>query len=221
MSGQHHDDYAVEPLPGLPQRLPEGEHIVWQGAPIWRDLVLHAFHLRAVGFYFGLLIAWRVWFRWSEGGGRAAAITFLSLASIAALGLGLLCLVAWLSSRTTLYTLTNRRLVMRVGIALPVAVNIPFGLVGAAGLRVGANGVGDIVLSLVSGNRISFGHLWPHVRPWRFSRPEPLLRSIGNVEAVAAGLAAALLGEAVKVAIPASGAKEDHAVIGYANVQTS
>ena len=28
-----HDDFHIEPVPGLPAELPDGEHIVWQGKP--------------------------------------------------------------------------------------------------------------------------------------------------------------------------------------------
>ncbi len=28
-----HDDFAFDPLPGLPEALPAGENILWQGRP--------------------------------------------------------------------------------------------------------------------------------------------------------------------------------------------
>jgi hypothetical protein len=28
-----HDDFQTEPVRGLPENLPEGEHILWQGHP--------------------------------------------------------------------------------------------------------------------------------------------------------------------------------------------
>jgi len=33
--------------------------------------------------------------------------------------------------------------------------------------------------------------LWPHARPWRFARPQPMLRSVPDAQAVAAMLAEA------------------------------
>ena len=33
MSNHEHDDFAVEPLPGLPAQPPKGEVILWQGRP--------------------------------------------------------------------------------------------------------------------------------------------------------------------------------------------
>ena len=34
---EHHDDFDFEPVRGLPQVLPEGERLLWQGAPRWQD----------------------------------------------------------------------------------------------------------------------------------------------------------------------------------------
>ena len=43
-----HDDYAGEPIPGLPADLPEGERLLWQGSPAWMSLAVRAFHIRKV-----------------------------------------------------------------------------------------------------------------------------------------------------------------------------
>ncbi|MGA1462008.1 MAG: hypothetical protein ACO37Y_02315, partial [Steroidobacteraceae bacterium] len=55
----HDHDHEGEPVPGLPERLPEGEHILWQGAPRWTSLAVRAFHVRKLAIYFGLLMALR------------------------------------------------------------------------------------------------------------------------------------------------------------------
>ncbi len=55
-----HDDFKFEPVPGLPEALPEGEHILWQGAPDARHLARDAWGLRWVAGYFVLLAVWRV-----------------------------------------------------------------------------------------------------------------------------------------------------------------
>ena len=65
----HHDD-DFEPVPGLPETLPQGEQMLWQGSPQWWSLALRAFRLREVGVYFGFLMAWRgdtlVGFHWTK-----------------------------------------------------------------------------------------------------------------------------------------------------------
>lgn len=195
-----HDDYAVEPIPGLPERPPEGERVLWQGAPEWRRLARQVFHVRAVGLYFLALILWRAGARLAEtGDARLAVATALGLLPIALIGVGLLALLAWLSARSTIYTITNRRVVLRIGVALPTAINIPFRLVESADLKAASDGIGDIALKLMDSERIGYSTLWPHARPFAINKPRPMLRAIPNAATVAA-----LLGSAVADALPAA-----------------
>ena len=55
-----HDDFAVEPVEGLPERPPEGEFILWQGRPSALALARDALNLWWVVGYFVLLAVWRV-----------------------------------------------------------------------------------------------------------------------------------------------------------------
>ena len=48
-------EHEFEAAPGLPELLPEGEHIVWQAAPDWKQLAIHAFHVRKIAIYFSLM----------------------------------------------------------------------------------------------------------------------------------------------------------------------
>ena len=43
--------------------------------------------------------------------------------------------MAWLSARNTVYTITDRRVVMRIGIVLTLTFNLPFKRIAAAGLQ--------------------------------------------------------------------------------------
>jgi hypothetical protein len=192
-----HDDYAVEPIRGLPEALPPDETILWQGAPEVWEMAKHVFHIRLVAAYLLGLTAWRFSVHLQAGNLPAAVVATLSLLTISLLGLGLLLLLAWLCSRTSVYTITSKRIVMRIGVALPTAINIPFAMIGAAGLRADANGTGDISLALTSEDRLAWSNFWPHVRPWRLAKPQPMLRGIANVHAVAG-----LLGDALAVALP-------------------
>lgn len=179
-------EHEGEPLPGLPERLPDGETILWQGAPDARLLGRRAFHLRGIALYFLVLAAWRGAVLWPEGAGSVVTGVALILL-LGAVPLGILTIIAQLSARSTLYTLTEHRLVMRVGIALPLTLHIPYALIGTAAARVEADGTGDVVLSVMPPNRVSYIALWPHARPWRFGRPEPMLRGLRDA-AVPAGI---------------------------------
>ena len=121
----------------------------------------------------------------------------LSLARTAALGAAacaILGTLAYLNGRVTIYTLTDRRLLIRFGVALQITMNLPFGEVREAHLRVGEDGIGDIPLVLGDTRRVGYIVLWPHVRPWRLTRPQPMLRAVPDATEVA-GLLAAALGE--------------------------
>jgi hypothetical protein len=187
------NEHDYEPIPGLPAALPPGESIVWQGAPCWRNLAWRALRVRQFAAYFSILTLWAVTSEVSGGAGAAGvALSALRLTGLAVLALCLLSLFGWLVARTTLYTVTTRRVVMRIGIALPITLQIPFRLIEAADLRAWPDGSGDIALRLGGGERIAYLLLWPHARPWKIARPVPSLRSIAD-----AATAARLLGRAL------------------------
>ena len=191
--GEHDDEAA----PGLPAPLPVGERLLWRGAPDWRVLARRSFHLYKLAAYFGVLIAWRFISSLADGGGlAAAAASTLWTLPLAALALGFIAVLAWLVASNTVYTLTDRRVVMRVGIVLTVTFNLPLRRIEAARLHALPGGVdgraGDIALVLDAEDRIGYIHLWPHVRPWRFARTEPMLRALPDAAPVAQLLADAL-----------------------------
>lgn len=185
-------DFDVEPLPGLPERPPQGETILWQGSPDWRRLAAAVFHIRAVALYFGALIIWQFAAAWHDGGaladalGQSAMLLAFALASI-----GLLSLLAFAMARAAVYTLTNRRVVMRIGVALPITFNLPFARIEGADLKILGDGVGDIALCLAPGERLAYLVLWPHARPWRLKQPRPALRCVKDARTVAALMAQA------------------------------
>jgi hypothetical protein len=188
-----HDDHEVEPIPGLPALPPEGETILWQGSPYWPTVARRVMHLDMVAVYLALLIAWRA--VGQRGAGRSGidiAMSLLPMVGLSLLALGLLALIAWGIGRTTVYTITNRRIALRFGIALPITFNLPFRAIGAANLRDLGHGRGDIALRLTDEQRIAYLVLWPHARPWQLRTPEPMLRALPDVAKVAT-----LLGEAL------------------------
>jgi Bacterial PH domain len=172
-------EHEFEPVPGLPEALPAGERILWQGAPDARALALRAFHLRKLAIYFALLLLWRGAIALGDGASAWQALRSVAvLTPLALLALGLVGLLAWLSARTTCYTLTNHRVVMRIGIVLTVAFNLPLKRLAAADLREAPLGCGDIALALSGRDRIAWLHLWPHARPWHLRQPQPMLRCV-------------------------------------------
>ncbi|WP_052341559.1 photosynthetic complex putative assembly protein PuhB [Salinarimonas rosea] len=175
---------------GLPAPLPEGETILWQGQPAWRTLARRAMHLRGMSLYFGILAVWAFGEAIVAGEGVPAALLSATwLLALGAAAIGLLSLYAWLSARSTFFTITNERLILSFGVALPMSVNVPFRLLENVALKRWPNGTGDLPLTIKSERRLSYVLFWPYVRPWRFSKVEPMLRAVPQAERVAAILA--------------------------------
>jgi hypothetical protein len=170
-------EYDNEPVRGLPGLLPEGEHILWQSAPDWKQLALNALHIRIGVVYFVVIVLW--------AGINGDANTAFSVGALGAFAIGLFVAFAWGVERTTLYTLTNKRIVMRIGVALNKCINLPLSEIEAANLKMSGNGNGNIVLSLKGAPRLGYGMLWPHARSLRFVRPQPMLRAIPDARNVA------------------------------------
>ena len=179
----------------LPADIPEGERVLWYGRPEWMSLARRAYRADLVVAYFGALAVWNAVVD-SDAGAMAAAIAIGKSMVLGALCLGLLGLLAWLSARTTLYVITSRRIVMKVGIALPIFFNIPYSQIASAALRTFTDGTGEIPLALAPGRRIALLHLWPHARPFHIANPQPALRSIADVGEVAETLRQAMVAEA-------------------------
>jgi Bacterial PH domain len=190
-------EHEYEPVWGLPEKLPEGEAILWQGRPDQRAFARRALHLPGLATYFAVLVAARVASVLMAGASlpvTALDALWFVVPSLLVIALGLF--FAWGVVRTTAYTITNRRVVMRFGIALSMTVNLPFALIHAAAAKLHADGSGDISLALQKPHRVSYLFFWPHARPWHFGRPQPTLRGIADAAGVAQVLARALAGAA-------------------------
>jgi len=190
-------EHEFEAEYGLPAPLPAGERLLWQGQPDGTTLAREALHWRALTLYFGVILAWRAGVVLADGGSAAQALAAAAwLLPLAAFAIGIALVLATLIRRTTVYTLTDRRVVMRIGIVLTVTFNLPYRQIDNAALMLGANGCGDIVLTIGGGNRIGYIHLWPHARPWHVRAPQPMLRALPQAQRVAALLARALQNQA-------------------------
>ena len=181
-----HDDFEIEPVKGLPETPPEGEVILWQGKPNWWVLSKESLNLYWVAGYFVFLAAWRltaVFDLMPLGQAIWASVPFLILGGIAC---AILMVIAWAQAHYTVYTITNRRVAMRIGAALNVTLNLPYTQIGNANLDLRKGGTGTIAFELLGDTRISYLVCWPHVRPWKISPTQPALRCINDAEEIAA-----------------------------------
>jgi len=192
-----HDDFDFEPMRGLPALLPPGEKLLWQGSPDWKSLAIHAYHVRKIAIYFALLVLWRIAAGMSSGHTSSAIVTScLFLAGLGIIAIGVLALLAYCNARSTVYSITSRRVLLRHGIAVPLTMNVPHTLIDNAALKNFSNGTGDIALTLSRRERVGYLITWPHVRPGRIARPEPSFRALPDAPAAARILGLALAAQA-------------------------
>ncbi len=185
---------------GLPETLPAEEKVLWQGSPEWRTFTTKLFHVRKLAIYFVAILVIQAAYTISNGQTTTEVLTAAAGLTVSALvAIGLFMFIGWMMSRAALYTITNKRLVMSVGAALSIDINIPFQQIDAAAVKLNADGSGDIPLTVNNDQPVSYFLMWPHVRPWRFSKPEPMLRGISGAAEVAEILSQALQSDAAGI----------------------
>ncbi|MEO0785115.1 MAG: photosynthetic complex putative assembly protein PuhB [Pseudomonadota bacterium] len=182
-----------EPVPGLPEALPEGERILWQGKPSAKALAIHAFHVRFVAGYFIVATAWRLAAMSSTGAapGEMIGVAGTSLAALVA-AVAVLYAIAWAMARAAIFTVTDARIVMRYGSAIRKYVNLPFSRITSADMRSYGKSAGDICLTTTGPGGVGYIHLWPFARPLKFGRPRPMLRGLTDVSAAVDTLKSAM-----------------------------
>jgi hypothetical protein len=166
---------------GTPQ---PDERVLWKGRPQLGLLARTAFHAHTLGAYMAALAVVALVLGKPDAAIVAGVLGTLLVA--------ILYLLGWASARSTLYILTDTRLIMRIGIAIETRINIPLKQITAAQLRLhGKTGHGDIAFDLAGDRLLGIVLLWPHVRPWHYARPQPMLRAVPEAQALAQMIAEA------------------------------
>ena len=192
-------EYDTEPVRGLPQLPPDDERVLWQGSPHGPSVTRRTFYGGLIAAYFALLAASVVASALMNGATAGDAILgSLHYVVFGAAALALVGLIGWFVQKTTVYTITNRRIAMRIGIALPITLNIPFSKIAAADVKLHDNGSGDISLLPAEDMPLTYFHLWPHVRGLKLKQPEPVLRCVPDARNVSELLVNAMLSAGVK-----------------------
>jgi hypothetical protein len=180
-------------IAGMEGELPPGEEIIWQGKPNWRSLARRMYHADLVAAYFAIIIAGVVLDGIIVHASPIHVIEWVLPLLVGGMAtVGLVLLFAWLTARTTQYTITTRRVVIRFGIALSAVLAIPHRLVGELAVRVHGDHTGDIPLRLKPGQRLALHKVWPHVRGFSLTAPQPMLRGVPQAAVVGSLLSRAM-----------------------------
>ena len=157
------------------------ERVLWKGRPNLPVLTRTAFHMGGFAIYMAAMVLLAlVW-------GNSESAVFL--AGLGVVGAVVIQLIAWRSAKSTLYILTDVRLIMRIGMAVEARINIPLKHIEAAHLHMRGSQYGDIALELGGERLLGYALLWPHVRPFRVARPQPMLRALPDAKEFAKLLA--------------------------------
>jgi hypothetical protein len=183
---------AINPIVVRP-----AETVIWEGLPGWRSAAFRLWHVRLVIAWFAFLAVDGVVRLWRDPNTSDDALLQgeAHLLAIGVLVMTLLLVLAALTAHTTRYTITDRRVIMRIGIGLRAKMAIPFGAIAHVGVRIHPDQTGDIALRLIPGQSVLYPKLWPHARPWHLLRAEPMLRCIALP-----GVAGAILCRAIAAA---------------------
>lgn len=197
-------EHEFEAQHGLPEPLPANERILWQGSPAPGLVAQRVFHIRWIAGYFALMLVWRLASQLHDGVATGHAVVGLLVPGlVAAVGLALLAWLAQATAHTTVYTLTDKRLVLRIGIVLTVSYNLPLRSIDAAHVLPLGDGRAEIALSVRAGTRLAYLHMWPHTRAWHIAHPQPMLRCLEDGAAVAERLVTAWSGANAQAGKPA------------------
>ena len=192
-------EYDTEPVPGLPQNLPEGETLLWQGSPEPKAVARQVLHTKAVTIYFAVLALVPLVICAAQGSELAPALFATArLAIVGAIAIAILNTLSRAIARTTIYSMTSKRIVMRYGVAFPLSLNIPFKEISAIDCKSYADDTADVALSVSGPLRMSYLHLWPHCRAWRFENAQPTLRVLPAGTEIAQTIASTMMAAGVQ-----------------------
>ena len=164
--------------------IPSGEKIYWCGQPDWVSLGYCCYGIKYLIFYF-LVSAFYVVYKIVT---PLTLETFLSLYSsylFSGFLAGMILFgIAFLSARHTCYIITEKRIVIRTGVALVFLLNLPFKNILSIDRQKLTKNRGNIAFTVRSRKRIPYLSCWPSVKGRGFLSPIPAFRSISDVEAI-------------------------------------
>jgi hypothetical protein len=179
---------AIEEINGLPEEvgksIPSGETICWVGKPDWKSFGYHAFGVKYFLIYFfvcGLYTVSQIEPTFSLKEFLISYTPYLISGIFAAM---ILLFLAYFAARHTCYVITEKRVVIRTGVALVFLLNMPFKNILSIDTKALAQGRGNVIFKVQSKKRIPYLSCWPSVKVGNFLEPIPAFRSIVDMEEV-------------------------------------
>jgi len=169
-------------IDGIAEPLPDGEQILWSAKPEAWQFTRRLMRLEWVVAWFVGLAGLRAYNAWSAGADAMGLIVAASAElPLALFGLGLLTALGVAMARSTTYVVSAQRLVLQVGVALPITFNVPLRFIDDASVRVRPGAGGDVILTLRQGAKVKAIALWPHSQGWNGDAVKPLMRDLSEI----------------------------------------
>ena len=178
----------IKDINGLPEEvgksIPLDEKVYWNGKPNWRSFGYHSFGLKYFSIYFFVSALYAVSQIDSSFSFGAFFIKYTPYLISGILAGNILLLLAYISARHTCYVITQKRIVIRTGVALVFLLNMPFKNILSIDMKALARGRGNVIFKVQSKKRIPYLSCWPSVKSGSFLEPIPAFRSIRDIEKV-------------------------------------
>ena len=165
--------------------IPEGESILWKGKPSFWGFSWYFFGLKLLAFYLIILSVVFAARLTVTDFFTAFVVDFLPFLLSGILTSCILMALAKIQSQSSVYIITENRVIIKSGAALAFLISMPFKKIKAVNLQKRKGSLGTISFELNSGKRVPYISCWPSVRPWRFKKTEPAFSCIENVDEVA------------------------------------
>ena len=182
--------------------IPEGESILWKGKPSFWGFSWYFFGLKLLAFYLIILSVVFAARLTVTDFFTAFVVDFLPFLLSGILTSFILMALAKIQSQSSVYIITENRVIIKSGAALSFLISMPFKKIKAVNLQKRKGSLGTISFELNSGKRVPYVSCWPSVRPWRFKNTEPAFSCIENVDEVATILRKSVMAGRVSLQAP-------------------
>jgi len=182
--------------------IPEGESILWKGKPSFWGFSWYFFGLKLLAFYLIILSVVFAARLTVTDFFTAFVVDFLPFLLSGILTSCILMALAKIQSQSSVYIITENRVIIKSGAALSFLISMPFKKIKAVNLQKRKGSLGTISFELNSGKRVPYISCWPSVRPWRFKKTEPAFSCIENVDEVATILRKSVMAGRVNLQAP-------------------
>ena len=150
--------------------IPDGESILWKGKPSLWGFSWNLFGLKWIAAYLFILLMVSILRVFVSDFYTAFFVDFLPFFSSGVFASIILFGLAAVQTFSTVYVITEKRVIIKTGAALSFLISMPFKKIKGINLQKRRGSIGTISFELFSEKRVPYTSCWPSVRPWKFKK---------------------------------------------------